>query len=101
MQVDTDSQPQRRNNLKTPRRSAVLGGEELAGNIYTGQAAARAKWLDRLNLMRAGNMMTGVYAAAIHQGDQTEGAVVYISQAQEIYRGLTCHSGKDHSVAGD
>ena len=46
-------------------------------------------WDARLNLMRAGNMMTGVYAAAIHQRDQTEGAVVYISQAQEIYRGIS------------
>ena len=92
VQVDTDSTLNGA-KFENPEAQAVLGGQELAGNIYRDRDGA-SKWLDRLNMMRAGNRMTGVYAAAIHQGNQTEGAVVYISQAQEIYRGLTAIRGK-------
>ena len=64
VQVDTDSSLNGA-KFENPEAQAVLGGEELAGNIYRDRGGA-PKWLDRLNLMRAGNMMTGVYAAAIH-----------------------------------
>ncbi len=61
---------------------SVLNGSETASNIYMAGKSAFSglQTLDK-------DLMTGIYVAAL-ENDGLRGAIVYISQAQEIFEGL-------------
>jgi len=66
----------------------VLTGAKSSYGFYDASISG-ANWLyDVLNAFRDADPMTGVFAVPVHAGSNTIGAVIYISQVQEIYDSL-------------
>ncbi len=87
VQTDTASELNGR-RFENNESVAVLTGENEASNIYAADNSSYGGF-DVLSLLSGHSMKTGVYAAALKNDDTTVGAVIYISNAQEIYEGLS------------
>jgi signal transduction histidine kinase len=86
VQVDTDS-TLNGSRFRNPEAASVLSTGRSTGNIYqTGDYTSWAEYA--LNSISGVNLMTGIYAAAITSDAGIIGAIIYISQAEEIYEGL-------------
>lgn len=86
VQVDTDS-TLNGTRFQIPEAASVLTTGKSTGNIYqTGDYTSWAEYA--LGSISGVNLMTGVYAAAITSDAGIIGAIIYISQAEEIYEGL-------------
>lgn len=86
VQVDTDS-ALNGSRFQNPEAASVLSTGKSTGNIYqTGEHTSWAQYA--LNSLSGVNLMTGIYAAAINSDAGIIGAIIYISQAEEIYEGL-------------
>ena len=68
--------------------AAVLTGSVEAGNIYAAGNKAYGDF-DVLGSLSGVSMKTGVYARELRVDDEIIGAVIYISNAHEIYDGLS------------
>jgi len=86
VQADTDSKLNGR-RFENTEAIAVLNGMRESGNIYTADNRSISD-IGFFEFIAGGSLKTGVYAAAIEDEDGIQGAVVYISNAQEIYDGL-------------
>jgi two-component system OmpR family sensor kinase len=86
VQADTDS-ALNGNRFQVPEAASVLSTGKSTGNIY--QTDDHTSWAGyALGTLSGVDLMTGVYAAAITTDAGIIGAIVYISQAEEIYEGL-------------
>ncbi|MGI6239002.1 MAG: ATP-binding protein [Christensenellales bacterium] len=86
VQVDTDSQLNG-SRFDNPEAAGTLASGRSTGNIY--QTDAHSSWAEyALGSISSVDLMTGIYAAAITGEAGVIGAIVYISQAEEIYEGL-------------
>ncbi len=86
VQVDTDS-TLNGSRFQNPEAANVLTSGKSTGNIY--QTGDHASWAEyALGSISGVDLMTGIYAAAITTDAGIIGAIIYISQAEEIYQGL-------------
>ncbi len=86
VQVDTDS-TLNGSRFQNPEAANVLATGKSTGNIY--QTSDYSSWAAyALSSLSGLDLMTGIYAAAISSDAGIIGAIIYISQAEEIYEGL-------------
>ena len=87
VQVDAYSQLNGRRFENAEAVAALTSGEDDYG-FYNANDTTTAVNLSALNSLTGVQAMTGLYASPIYYEAELIGAVVYISQAQEIYENL-------------
>ena len=86
VQVDTDS-ALNGSRFENTEAASVLTTGRSTGNIY--QTGEHLSWAEyALGSLSGADLMTGIYAAAMKDDAGVVGAIIYISQAEEIYEGL-------------